>query len=527
MQDSKTPTENWHSYWLIAILALAASVRFYVLGENNLSAEGLLSISFCNTDGWFAMTEKYTGETGLPFLYPTLLCQFSDFTAAVDFFIRALSVVLGIGVVFMVYLFGARFFSPITGLLAALLMAVDSQSILIDRSVTPYSLFALLCLAHLYVYCCLLWDAARRPAPLDIGADHQMFQWKLRWAPNCPCHAGVLLLFWLSGFLVCYTNPTALIVFVVEAIGIVFFVDKENRKLMLGWLLLPILVCAAPYLLTLTDRVGWALKNDLFGFFSLNKNSFFKLPLLASFSLVGLFVSLSVVSALLFLKRYSAISARVLVLIAMLVMASIFSLLFIKLLDPRSFLFCAALLSLVIVEGFSRGIVAIKQSAIKKFVFAVIVIVLAVFQIQANTQGSIYRRSVDMGFEWAAQIIANDGVTKVDSGKRMVLMNSRLFQFYFDRYGITQKNTVRLKEKDYVSGMSPTSTDFYYVEYVPNDAGFTAGYPVYEDFSRRYKKLCQANKKRFRITRFSVASGPAVEPVANCSDYLKVEGEVL
>ncbi len=62
---------------------------------------------------------------------------------------------------------------------------------------------------------------------------------------------------------------------------------------------------------------------------------------------------------------------------------------------------------------------------------------------------------------------------------------------------------------------------------MPNDAGFTAGYPVYEDFSRRYKKLCQANKKRFRITRFSVASGPVVVPVANCSDYLKVEGEVL
>lgn len=76
MQDSKTPTENWHSYWLIAILALAASVRFYVLGENNLSAEGLLSISFCNTDGWFAMTEKYTGETGLPFCIPPCCASF-------------------------------------------------------------------------------------------------------------------------------------------------------------------------------------------------------------------------------------------------------------------------------------------------------------------------------------------------------------------------------------------------------------------------------------------------------------------
>ncbi|MEZ5436582.1 MAG: hypothetical protein R3E67_08835, partial [Pseudomonadales bacterium] len=275
------------------------------------------------------------------------------------------------------------------------------------------------------------------------------------------------------------------------------------------------------------DRTGWVLKNNLLGFSPLSTAYFSKLPLLVSSSIVGLFVSLSVVSALLFLRRYSATSVRVVVLIAMLVIASIFSLLFIKLMDPRSFLFCAALFSLVIVEGFARIFTVIKPKALKKSIFTASVLLFAIFQVQANAADGVYRRSIDMGFEWAARIIANDGVAETDSNKRTVLMNSRLFQFYFDRYGITQKNTVRLKEKDYVSGMSPAGTDFYYVEYAPNDTGFTAGYPVYEDFSRRYKKLCQANKKRFRITRFSVTSGPTTEPMANCSDYLKEEGGVL
>ena len=527
MQDSKTSAENWHAYWLIVILALAASVRFYALGDNNLSAEGLFNASFCNIEGWFAMTEQYTGETGLPFLYPTLLCQFSELTAAVDFFIRAFSVVMGVGVVFVVYLFGARFFSPLTGLLAALLMAVDYQSILIARSVTPYSLFALLCLVHLYVYCSLLWDTARKPAPLEIAVKNQTFQWQIRWAPNSPCHTGALLIFWLSGLLAWYTNPTALMVFAVEAIGIGLFVDKENRKPMLVWLLLPMVVCALPYMLTLADRVGWVLRNGLLGFSSLAEIGLSKLPLLELSSLAGLAVSLVVMSAPPFFKKYSGISWRVLGLIAILIASGGVALLFIKILDSRSLVFCAALFSLVIVEGFSRIFTLIKPKALKNSIFTASVLLFVIFQVQANATSGVYRRSVDMGFEWAARIIANDGVAETDSNKRTVLMNSRLFQFYFDRYGITQTNTVRLKEEDYVSGMSPAGADFYYVEYAPNDAGFTAGYPVYEDFSRRYKKLCQANKKRFRITRFSVASGPVVVPVANCSDYLKVEGEVL
>lgn len=533
MQDKKIVTENWHSYWLIVILALAASVRFYALGENNLNAEELFNASFCDIDGWFAMTERYTGTTGLPFVYPTFLCQFADLTAAVDFFIHTFSVVMGMGLVCIVYLFGQRFLSPLTGLLAAAVIAVDYQSISIDRSVTPYSLFALLCLVHLYIYCRLLWDKASIPAPLNIGTSQAAFQLKLHWAPDCPCHAGALLLFWCSGLLAVYTNPTALVLFFVEALGVWLFVEREHRKKMSLWLWGAILVGSSPYLWTLASRLEWLFKSGQLGFFAFNRDWLSNIALLTSAnkklsfaSLIALGLSLTVIVVLCFLKKYRKESVQFFFVIALLFVSACASMLFIKIVDARSFLFCMTLLSLLLVDGFSQAIAAIKPKAVQNSVLAACVFILTGFQIRANIQDGLYTRSADKGFEWATQIIAADD--DFMRSKRTVLMNSQLFAFYLDKHGITQTNVVLLKEAGSVSeGMSPVGTDFYYLEYARYDTGFSKSYPVYEDFSKRYKKICAANKKRFRITRFSTASPPTAEPVVNCSDYLKAGGGVL
>lgn len=533
MQDSKLTIENWHAYWLMMILAVAASVRFYALGENNLTAESLFNASFCDVNGWFAMVKKYTGATGLPFVYPTFLCQFADVTASVDFFIRAFSVVMGVGLVFMVYLFGQRFLSPLTGLLAATVIAVDYQGILINRSVTPYSLFALLCLAHLYIYCSLLWSAARTPAPLEMGVGQASFQFKLRWAPDCPCHAGALLLFWGSGLLAFYTNPTALVIFIVEAIGVCLFVARGYRRKLSLWLWLPVFLGSVPYLLMLVARLGWAFKSDLLGWFVLNRAWLSNLLLFSNadnkVSVINVIVfslSLVVVVALCFYGKYRKNHMQFFAVIGMLIVSSCVSLSFIKVIDARSFLFCMVLLSLLLVEGFSQAVMAIKSSAVQNVVLFVFVFVLAGFQMRVNTQDGLYTRSVDKGFEWAAQIIAADG--DFMRSKKTVLINSRLFEFYLARYDVTQTNVVLLKEAESATeGLSPVGTDFYYLEYTRYDAGFLKSYPVYEDFSRKYKKVCVANKKRFRITRFSTASPPTAEPVVNCSDYLKEEGSVL
>ena len=73
----------------------------------------------------------------------------------------------------------------------------------------------------------------------------------------------------------------------------------------------------------------------------------------------------------------------------------------------------------------------------------------------------------------------------------------------------------------------PVTTSFYYLEYTGVDNDFSSSQAIYDGFTEKYRKVCSANKKRFRVTKFSVASLPSADPVANCSDYLKTKGSYL
>ena len=68
-----------HGYWLIAILAVAAAVRFMGWVKTALVQRLILDGHF---DGWWEMTEKCTGKTAFARLASrTFLYQFADATA--------------------------------------------------------------------------------------------------------------------------------------------------------------------------------------------------------------------------------------------------------------------------------------------------------------------------------------------------------------------------------------------------------------------------------------------------------------
>ncbi|MEZ5539210.1 MAG: hypothetical protein R3E63_04480 [Pseudomonadales bacterium] len=536
MQDSKTTNGNEYTYWLILVLAIAACLRFYALGQNSISAEGLFNVSFCNADGWFAMTEKYTSKTGLPFMYPTLLCQFVDMTSSVDFFVRAFSSIVGVGLIFALYSLGARFLSPLTGLLAAVVVAVDYQSVLIDRSVTPYSLFALFCMAHWYFFCCVVFAENRQSTPLKVDIGQGDFSFKLCWSPDSGCHAGVLLAFWTTALLAFYTNPTVLIFFVIEGLAVIFLVDRENRKKLLRWLWLPVFLGALPYLYTLSQKINWVLKNDLLGVFWVNATSFSRVPFFSKvdagifyWNLLALLVSSIAIFFLFVTGKYKKRNLIFLAISTGLIACSFFSMLFIGFLDSRSFLFCWLLLALPIVEFFAYAIGSISIPWLRHGVLGICIFVVVVFQSGVNAGKSVYaggiKKEGDRGFEWAAEIIAGD--SEFMRGQRIIFTNSSLFNFYLDKLNVTQKNTILIKNSGEFGAVNPVvGRDFYYLEFY-GGGGIAPSGPVYAAFSSQYQTVCVANKKRFRVTRFSTVEIPNGKPAANCSDYLKKQGSYL
>lgn len=533
MQASSIVSERTHSYWLIAILAVAAAVRFYGLGQNSISAEGLFNVSFCSINGWWEMAEKYTGKTGLPFVYPTFLCQFADATAHDDFFVRAFSSVMGIGSIYMVYLLGRRFLSSSIGLLAATLLAVDYQTILIDRSVTLYSFFALICLVHIYSFLCVLLADERKPLPLQINAKYLGLRYEVYWLPGCACYAGTLLVFWGSALLAMYTNPVALVIFVAEAVLLCFLIESREKNALLKGLWIPVMIGAAPYVLTLLQRFGWAMNNHVFGFFAQNATDFSKVPFFSKidtgvfyFNVMGAIFSALAVIVVYAQGAYKKQEPKFLGVLLVMAFLMLASLALIQMVDVRSFLFVWLLVALFLANFLGWLIDKIRFPMVKDIVLALCVLSIVIVQVKSNVRNAIYQRGVDRGFEWAAEIIAGDEESSL--GKVVVAVNSKLFNFYLNKYDLISQEALFLKndvaEKD---RKLPVTTSFYYLEYTGVDNDFSSSQAIYDGFTEKYRKVCSANKKRFRVTKFSVASLPSADPVANCSDYLKTKGSYL
>src|SRR6478735_7974018 len=210
---------------LTIILVVAAIARFYSLDQNSLSATELSNFLACDVRGWFSMVAYYLGNSGMPPAYPTLLCQFTDWTSSADFFARGLSALAGTVSVYIAYLIGKHFFSSINGLLAAAIIATDFQMLLIDRTATVYSVLALSLALNSYFFCRLLMvrDAAiGRNVAMNITGDRWGLQWS--WKPAFACDARLLLGFWLSSALAFYSSPFALILLAVELMASSFLV---------------------------------------------------------------------------------------------------------------------------------------------------------------------------------------------------------------------------------------------------------------------------------------------------------------
>src|SRR5690348_5695872 len=127
---------------ITAITALAAVLRLLYLGKKSLWLDEIVSVSIARLDpaGFRNVVLSWELNEGL---YYTLLRAWMHLARG-EFAVRLLSALPSIAAIPFVYLLGRRLFSQSVGMIAALLLAVNTFDVRYAQEARGYSLFAFL-----------------------------------------------------------------------------------------------------------------------------------------------------------------------------------------------------------------------------------------------------------------------------------------------------------------------------------------------------------------------------------------------
>ena len=506
---------------LTIILVTAACARFYSLDLEALSAGELSNLAVCDVSGWYAMVVQFAGNSGMPPVYPTLLCQFTAWTSNAEFFVRAVSSLAGVVSVYIVYLFGKHFFSATNGLLAAAVAATSFQIILVDREATLNALLALGMLIHSYCFCRLLM-LENTPTSQSIDMDIKEAGWSLQWSwkPNFVCDARFLLGFWISGALVFYTSPVSLILLITELMASVFLVAANSRSKVLRALWLPILIMMLPWMPTLYGLSKWILEGHLFGLQSLAGMTG-KLHNLSPVdpAFLKIYCGLATISAvligiMLLKKQYRLPQKQFLYFLGLQFLTALLAIGLISVSAAQSYMYLLILALIIVVEPISFLIEKYSISNLRNGLLMLVVLAIISSQIASNKRYKIYKINGYNGFELTARIIRDD--QSFMKGNKMVFTSKGFPKYYLEKYGVISSSDY-FHSEDMAEKIhnSMESKEFYYLEYSGADRGFSLEHPVFRQLTEKYKILCMTKGGGFRVTKFS-GEPPQNETAPEC-----------
>jgi mannosyltransferase len=128
---------------LLAVLALAAFLRFYDLGEESLWVDELYSLSFVSAENAAQVVALTAAEDTHPPGYHLVLHYWRALAGESEVALRFPSAVAGVLSVLAVYLLGRRLYSHAEGLAAAFFMAVLRWPVHYSQDARSYSLLLL------------------------------------------------------------------------------------------------------------------------------------------------------------------------------------------------------------------------------------------------------------------------------------------------------------------------------------------------------------------------------------------------
>lgn len=142
--------------WLVAIILLAAVLRFYKIGQQSLWTDEVESI-WSATQVGYGMKHFFHGP-----LHAVLLQFWSIWWGMSDVWTRCLSAVIGLTTIPLLYLLGRRLAGGRVALLAAFLLAVSPFHIWYSQEVRNYALLIGLATASQLLFVRMLEDARLR-----------------------------------------------------------------------------------------------------------------------------------------------------------------------------------------------------------------------------------------------------------------------------------------------------------------------------------------------------------------------------
>jgi mannosyltransferase len=145
---------------LLLIAGIAAILRFHALAAKSFWFDEGVSVAIARLDWYNFARILWRREANMSLYYLFLHCWLHF--GGSEFFVRALSVLLAIASVPVIYMLGRHLFDSRVGLIAAALLAVNAYHVQYSQEARSYSLMVLLCLlSSLYFLKCMTAPSRR------------------------------------------------------------------------------------------------------------------------------------------------------------------------------------------------------------------------------------------------------------------------------------------------------------------------------------------------------------------------------
>ncbi len=216
------PDARTCSAFFSLILLFATACRFYKMDSASLWADELWGVDACSQGSWWAMVDNLVHKDSHPPGYQTLLYFWMQWFGDTDAAVRLPSVISGIAAVAALYRMGRVFFSPLTGVLASILLASSYNAIYYSQEARAYIFLLLFAILHFH-------------ALLQLFCLRERSQ-------------SVWLAFWVFGALLAYFHYVGVVLLLTEAMLAPFLLPRENRLSLFFKAFAPLLLVYVPWL---------------------------------------------------------------------------------------------------------------------------------------------------------------------------------------------------------------------------------------------------------------------------------------
>ena len=149
----------WEIVLLLGITAIGFGLRYHEIGRQSLWADELFGITTAYMPHFADIIPRLIADSHPPG-YLSFLYFYVPFFDNSELQLRLHSLLAGTLLVFVTHAFGRRYFSVTTGLIAALLVAVNFQAFYYSQEARAYAILSVTYLSSLYYFLNLLLEGS-------------------------------------------------------------------------------------------------------------------------------------------------------------------------------------------------------------------------------------------------------------------------------------------------------------------------------------------------------------------------------